>query len=67
MGAREIVDNEIARMFYTRGLSFHFARNSYYVRAFKSVSQLPDYVPPAYNALRITLLQKKKSNIENLL
>ena len=27
MGAREIVDCEIARMFYTGGLSFHFARN----------------------------------------
>ena len=27
MGAREIVDSEIARMFYTGGLSFDFARN----------------------------------------
>ena len=41
MGAHEIVDNEIARMFYTGGLSFHFARNPYYARAFKSASQLP--------------------------
>ena len=67
MGAREIADSEIARMFYTGGLSFHFARNPYYARAFKSVSQLPGYVPPGYNALRTTLLQKEKSNIENLL
>ena len=67
MGAREIVDSEIARMFYTGGLSFHFARNPYYARAFKSASQLPGYVPPGYNALRTTLLQKEKSNIENLL
>ena len=37
-GAREIVDSEIARMFYVGGLSFHFARNSYYARAFKSAS-----------------------------
>ena len=56
MGAREIVNSEIVRMFYTRGLSFHFARNPYYVRAFKSASQLPGYVPPSYNALRTTLL-----------
>ena len=56
MGAHEIVDSEIARMFYTRGLSFHFARNPYYARAFKSASQLPGYVPPGYNALRTTLL-----------
>ena len=46
---------------------FHFARNSYYARAFKSASQIPGYVPPSYNALRTTLLQKEKSNIENLL
>ena len=41
MGACEIVDSEIGRMFYTGGLSFHFARNPYYARAFKSASQLP--------------------------
>ena len=56
MGAREIVDNEIARMFYNRGLSFHFARNPYYTHAFKSASQLSGYAPPSYNALRTTLL-----------
>ena len=67
MGAREIADSEIVRMFYTGGLSFHFARNPYYAHSFKSVSQLPGYVPPGYNALRTTLLQKEKSNIENLL
>ena len=54
--AREIVDSEIAKMFYTGELSFHFARNPYYARAFKSASQLPGYVPPGYNALRTTLL-----------
>ena len=67
MGAREIVDGEIARMFYTGGLSFHFARNPYYARAFKSASQLPGYFLPCYNALRTALLQKEKSNIESLL
>ena len=67
MGAHEIVDNEIARMFYTGGLSVHFVRNPYYARAFKSASQLPGYVPSSYNALRTTLLQKEKSNVENLL
>ena len=41
--------------------------NPYYARAFKSASQLPGYVPPGYNALRTTLLQKEKSNIENIL
>ena len=67
MGARKIADGEIARMFYTEGLSFHFAINPYYARTFKSASQLPGYVPLSYNALRTTLLQKEKSDIENLL
>ena len=67
MGACEIVESEIARMFYTGGLSCHFARNPYYARAFKNASQLSGYVPLGYNALRTTLLQKNKSNIENLL
>ena len=67
MGAHEIVDSEITKMFYTRRLSFHFARNPYYSRAFKSSSQLLGYVPPGYNALRTTLLLKEKSIIENLL
>ena len=48
-------------------MSFHFARNPYYACAFKSASQLLGYVPLGYNALRTTLLQKEKSNIENLL
>ena len=67
MGACEVVDSEMARIFYTGGFSFHFARNPYYVRAFKSASQLPSCVPPGYNALRTRLLQKEKSKIENLL
>ncbi|KAI9156180.1 hypothetical protein LWI28_001806 [Acer negundo] len=65
IGAREQLDGEIARMFYMGGLSFHFARNPHYVRAFKNA--FLGYVPPAYNALRTTLLQKEKSNIEHLL
>ena len=67
MGASEIADSKIAMMFYTGGLSFHFAINPYYARAFKSASQLPGYVPLGYNVLRTTLLRKEMSNIENLL
>ncbi|KAK3184883.1 hypothetical protein Dsin_032169 [Dipteronia sinensis] len=68
-GAREQLDSEIARMFYTGGLSFHFARNPHYVNAFKSVcsNPIPGYLPPGYNSLRTTLLQKEKANIERLL
>ncbi|KAK2650694.1 hypothetical protein Ddye_018183 [Dipteronia dyeriana] len=65
IAVREKFDGEIARMFYMGGLSFHFARNPYYVRAFTNA--LPGYVPPGYNALRTTLLQKDISNIGQLL
>ncbi|KAK2643794.1 hypothetical protein Ddye_018989 [Dipteronia dyeriana] len=41
--AREKLDGEIVRMFYTGGLSFHFARNPYYVRAFTNA--LPEIGP----------------------
>lgn len=69
IGARDELDGEIARMFYTGGLSFHFARNPHYVSAFsKACSRpLPGYLPPGYNSLRTTLLQKEKANIEKLL
>ncbi|KAH7570899.1 hypothetical protein JRO89_XS05G0217400 [Xanthoceras sorbifolium] len=66
--AREELDSEIARMFYIGGLSFHFARNPHYVRAFTKAynNTIAGYVPPAYNALRTTLLQKEKINIERM-
>ncbi|KAK3205530.1 hypothetical protein Dsin_019576 [Dipteronia sinensis] len=69
IGAREQLDGEIARMFYTGGLSFHFARNAHYVQAFKTAcsNSIPGYFPPGYNTLRTTFLQKEKSNIERLL
>ncbi|KAK3221325.1 hypothetical protein Dsin_008350 [Dipteronia sinensis] len=69
IGAREQLDGEIARIFYTYGLSFHFARNPHYVRAFKTAcsNSITGYLPPSYNVLRITLLQKVKSTVEQLL
>ncbi|KAG6479762.1 hypothetical protein ZIOFF_063236 [Zingiber officinale] len=61
--------SEIARLFYTRGLSFNVARNPHYVRAFSLATQrtIPGYLPPGYNLLRTSLLQKEKSHIEKLL
>ncbi|KAK1588601.1 hypothetical protein Q3G72_024952 [Acer saccharum] len=67
--AREQLGGETTRMFYTSGLSFHFVRNLHYVNAFKNAcsNPIPGYLPPGYNSLRTTLLQKKKANIERLL
>ncbi|KAK8340477.1 hypothetical protein V6Z11_A08G104500 [Gossypium hirsutum] len=45
--ARENLDNEIARMFYSGGLPFHLARNPHYVNAFTLASK---------NSIRVTYL-----------
>ena len=56
--ARHELDSRIARMFYTDGLPFNFARNPYYRNsyAYAATHSIPGYVPPRYNALRTTLL-----------
>lgn len=56
-------------MFYSAGLPFHLARNPYFVDAFQYAveNQIVGYVPPGYNLLRTTLLQKERANIERLL
>ncbi|KAG6520646.1 hypothetical protein ZIOFF_017705 [Zingiber officinale] len=61
--------SEIAKLFYTGGLSFNIARNPHYVRAFSLATQrtIPGYLPPGYNLLRTSLLQKEKAHIGKLL
>jgi len=63
------LDSRIARMFYTGGLPFNFARNPYYRNsyAYAATHSIPGYVPPGYNALRTTLLQKERAHVERLL
>ena len=67
--AKAELDSRIARIFYIGGLLFHFARNSNYRNsyAYAATHNIPSYVPPEYNALRTTLLQKEKANVERLL
>ncbi|XP_028079954.1 uncharacterized protein LOC114281609 [Camellia sinensis] len=69
IGARERLNSEIARMFYSAGLTFHSARNLYYISAFTFAANnnLQGYVPHGYNMLRTTLLQKERNNIDRLL
>ncbi|XP_047339715.1 ankyrin repeat-containing protein ITN1-like [Impatiens glandulifera] len=52
-----------------RGLPFHFARNPHYIKSYTldANSNIPSYVPPCYNALRTTLLEKERAHIERLL
>ncbi|KAG8377295.1 hypothetical protein BUALT_Bualt08G0014400 [Buddleja alternifolia] len=66
---REILDGEIARIFYSGGLPFNLARNPYFVRAFTFAANtdIKGYVPPGYNALRTKLLDKEKENTESQL
>ena len=63
------LDSRIVRMFYTGRLPFNFARNSYYRNsyAYAATHNIPGYVPPGYNALRTTFLQKERAHVERLL
>ncbi|KAG6508125.1 hypothetical protein ZIOFF_033487 [Zingiber officinale] len=69
LNARDELHSEIARLFYTGGLSFNIVRNPHYVRAFSLATQrtISGYLPPGYNLLRTTLLQKEKAHIGKLL
>ncbi|XP_056172637.1 uncharacterized protein LOC115674195 [Syzygium oleosum] len=68
MTQREHLDYEIARMFYSTGLPFNLVRNLYFQSAFTYAANhnIAGYVPPKYNLLRTTLLQKEKANIDRL-
>ncbi|WOK98299.1 hypothetical protein Cni_G07009 [Canna indica] len=68
MQARETLDLEIARMFYSSGLPFHLARNLYFVKAFSYATNnyIDDYVPPGDNKLRTTLLEKEREHVERI-
>ena len=63
------MDSRIARMFYTGGLSFNFARNLYYRSSYSYAAtySIQGYFPPRYNALRTALLQKERAHVERLL
>lgn len=67
--AQEQLDAEIARMFYSGGLPFNFAKNPYYMSsfAFAANNSFAGYTPPSYNSLKTKLLQKEKANVEMLL
>jgi hypothetical protein len=67
---RNQVRSEIARMFYSGGVPFHLARNPYYVSSYSMAAKfgpIDGFIPPGYNALRTTLLQRERANIERLL
>ena len=66
---RKQLDSLIAKTFYSAGLPFHFAKNSYWIEMIKFAANnnLANYIPPGYNKLRTTLLQKERAHIEKLL
>ena len=67
--ARHELDSRNARMFYTGELPFNFVRNSYYCSSYSYVAthSIQDYIPPRYNTLRTTLLQRERAHVERLL
>nr|GEU50439.1 putative hAT dimerization domain, ribonuclease H-like domain protein [Tanacetum cinerariifolium] len=52
-----------------KGLPFNLARNPHYLRAFQfaAANKIDGYVPPGYNKLKTTLLQKEKYNVHRQL
>ncbi|GAU35525.1 hypothetical protein TSUD_155560 [Trifolium subterraneum] len=66
---RNHLRQSIARMFYSSGLSFHLARNPYYVSSYSFAANhnLNGFLPPSYNALRTTLLKQERAHIDRLL
>ncbi|KAL1352817.1 hypothetical protein AAHE18_06G195400 [Arachis hypogaea] len=69
VNARETLDLHIARMFFSSGLPFHLAKNPYFVKAFSYAANnyIDGYIPPGYNKLRTTLLEKEKQHVERML
>lgn len=69
MEMRAQLDGEIARAFFSGGLPFHYARNPHYIKSYTMASEfnLSGYIPPTYNALRTTLLQKERAHVETLM
>ncbi|WCJ21049.1 hAT transposon superfamily [Euphorbia peplus] len=66
---RDQLHSEIARMFYSGGLPFHLARNPYFISSYTMAANqnLVGYLPPGYNLLRTTLLDKEKEAVERQL
>jgi hypothetical protein len=67
--ARDHLSSEIVRLFYSVGLPFNVARNPYFISAFTYAanSSISSYLPPSYNSIRTTMLQREKANILKLL
>ncbi|XP_061356551.1 uncharacterized protein LOC133300978 [Gastrolobium bilobum] len=68
VGEREELNYLIARMFYSAGLPFNLAKNPYFQASYTYAANhnIGGYLPPGYNSLRTTLLQKEKENIDKL-
>uniref|UniRef100_A0A2N9J571 DUF659 domain-containing protein n=1 Tax=Fagus sylvatica TaxID=28930 RepID=A0A2N9J571_FAGSY len=67
--SRDKLDSLIARAFYSGGISFNFSRNPYWIEMVKYAANnnLAGYVPPGYNSLRTTFLQKERAHMEQLM
>ncbi|XP_061373230.1 uncharacterized protein LOC133315593 [Gastrolobium bilobum] len=68
VGEREELNYLIARMFYSAGLPFNLAKNPYFQASYTYAANhnIGGYLPPGYNSLRTTVLQKEKENIDKL-
>lgn len=66
---RDHLSSEIARLFYSASLPFNVARNPYFISAFTYAANtsISGFLPPSYNAIRTTMLQREKLHTSSLL
>ncbi|XLS94186.1 hypothetical protein HN51_070194, partial [Arachis hypogaea] len=69
VNARETLDLYIVKIFFSSRLLFHLAKNLYFVKAFSYAANnyIDSYIPPRYNKLRTTVLEKEKQCVERML
>ena len=65
MGARDHVDEAIARCLYANGLPFNLVRSPYWKEMMAAIKESPaDYTSLGYEKVCTTLLQQEKAHIE---
>ncbi|KAJ4791668.1 HAT dimerization domain-containing protein-like [Rhynchospora pubera] len=69
VAARNEIDEEVARIFYTGCPSFNLAKNPHFIKSYVMLSEsgIKGYKPPSYNKIRTTLLDRERVHVDRLL
>ncbi|KAJ1696121.1 hypothetical protein LUZ63_004633 [Rhynchospora breviuscula] len=69
VAARNEIDEQVARIFYTGCPSFNLAKNPHFIKSYVMLAEsgLKGYKPPSYNKIRTTLLDRERVHVDRLL